>query len=158
VEYFTVLKERGHFIVGLNDDENNAMQNSVPDEEFTDEDLRLGRKACQYIDVLCLISAIVCAGIAWFVLAHVPWNTRMPYDGRFDRSGSGIPMQMAMLIVFTVLFLFWRSGRKPDAHRMRKGSRAGTYILGTAMIVGCVVGQLVLGESVLTAGGYFGNK
>ena len=107
--------------------------------------------------MLCMIVALLCVGIAGFVFTHVPWDTRMPYDGRFDRSGNGIPMQMAMLIVLLVLFLFWRSGRKPDAHRMRKGSRIGTYILGTAMIMACLAGQWVMGESILTAGGYFGS-
>lgn len=139
------------------DDENGAKGNSEAKDDFTDEDLRLGRKACRYIDILCVIVALLCVGIAVFVFTHVPWDTRMPYDGRFDRSGNGIPMQMAMLIVFLVLFLFWRSGRKPDAHRMRKGSRVGTYILGTAMIMACLAGQWVMGQSILTAGGYFGT-
>lgn len=37
--------------------------------------------------------SLVAPRTAIFVLMNVPWDTRMPYDGRYNRSGSGIPTQ-----------------------------------------------------------------
>jgi hypothetical protein len=131
-----------------------AGKETAPDG-FSEEDLQLGKNASKFVSVLCVIAFVACVGIAIFVFMNVPWDTRMPYDGQYNRSGNGIPMQIAMLISLVVLFLFWRSGGKPDAHHMRKASRVGLYILGTAMVMGCVVGQWIMAESILTAGGYF---
>ncbi len=100
------------------------------------------------------IAFAACVGIAVFVFINVPWNTRMPYDGKFDRSGSGIPMQIAMLAGLVLLFGIWRAARKADAHHMRKGSRVGAYIFGTAMILACAVSQWVMASGILIAGGY----
>ncbi len=77
----------------------------------------------------------------------------MPYDGEYDRSGRGIPMQIAMLPCMLLLIGIWRAGTTPNAHHMRKGSRVGTYILGSGLIAVCVVGQWVIAESILEAGG-----
>jgi hypothetical protein len=123
--------------------------------ELTQRDLRLGKKAFRVKTVLCGIGFFACLGIAIFVFLSVPWHTRMLYDGKYSRDGSGIPMQIAMLPCLAVLLGFWRSGRKPDAHHMSKGSRTVYYILSPAIIVGCVWGQWTMGESILTAGRYF---
>jgi hypothetical protein len=105
--------------------------------------------------VLCVVAFVACIGIAVFVFMNVPWETRMPYDGKYNRSGTGIPMQIAMLPMLVVLFGFWRSGKKPDAHHMGKGSRVAYYILAPAIIMACGVGQWVMGQVILTNGGYF---
>jgi DNA-directed RNA polymerase specialized sigma24 family protein len=63
----------------------------------------------------------------------------MPYDGKFNRSGSGIPMQIAMLVGLVLLFGLWRAARKPGAHHMRKGSQVGAYIFGSGMILACAI-------------------
>lgn len=123
--------------------------------ELTKGDLALGKKAVRFKTVFCAIGFVLGLGIAIFVFLSVPWDTRMPYDGKYSRDGSGIPMQIAMLPCLAVLFCFWRSGRKPDAHHMGKGSRVAYYILAPAIIVGCVWSQWVMGESILTAVGYF---
>ena len=122
---------------------------------FAEQDLLLGKTAAKLMRALCVAGFVVCLGIGIFVSLNVPWDTRMPYDGKYDRSGSGIPMQIAMLPCLVVLFGFWRGGRKPDAHHMRKGSRVGLYILGTGIVVAGVVGQWIMGDAILTAGGYF---
>lgn len=127
----------------------------APPGKFTAQDLLLGKKACKFMDILCVIAFVASLGIAAFVFTHVPWNTRMPYDGKYNRSGSGIPMQIAMLPCLLVLFGLWRSGRKPDAHQMTKGGRIGLYIFGTAMVLACAVGQWVMANGILIAGGYF---
>jgi hypothetical protein len=129
--------------------------NEDPPGAFTEQDLLLGKKASTFMDVVCVIAFVACIGIAVFVFINVPWNTRMPYDGKYNRSGTGIPMQIAMLPCLLVLFGLWRSGRKPDAHHMRKGGRVGVYVFGTAMILACAVGQWVMGQAILTEGGYF---
>jgi hypothetical protein len=126
----------------------------LPDK-FTEEDLLLGKKACEFLGVLCVIAFVACVGIAVFVFINVPWNTRMPYDGKFNRSGSGIPMQIAMLVGLVLLFGLWRAARKPDAHHMKKGSRVGAYIFGSGMILACAIIQWVMASSILIAGGYF---
>lgn len=124
-------------------------------DKFTEADLLLGKKACKFLIVLCVIAIVVCVGIAVFVFTNVPWNTRMPYDGKYNRSGTGIPMQIAMLPGLIILFGLWRSARKPDAHHMRKGSRVVAYITGMGMILACAVGQWVMASGILIAGGYF---
>lgn len=124
---------------------------------FSAEDLRLGRKATRNIRVLCVAALVASAANAGFVFLNVPWDTRMPYDGQFDRSGNGIPMQIAMLPCLLLLIRIWWDGRRPDAHRMRKGSRIGTYILGSGLIGVCVLGQWVVGQTILEAGGYLGG-
>ncbi|MET0978921.1 MAG: hypothetical protein ABWX63_08900 [Paeniglutamicibacter terrestris] len=121
---------------------------------FTEEDLLLGKTAVKFMRALCVVGFAASLGIAMFVFMNVPWATRMPYDGKYNRSGNGIPMQIAMLPCLVVLFGFWRAGKKPDAHEMRKGSRIGLYVVGTAIVVAAVAGQWVMGEAILTAGGY----
>lgn len=121
---------------------------------FTEEDLLLGKKASKFMDTLCVIAFVACVGIAVFVFINVPWNTRMPYDGKYSRSGTGIPMQIAMLPCLLVLIGLWRSGRKPDAHQMTKGGRTGVYVFGTAMILACAGAQWRMASEILITGGY----
>ncbi|MEG9250255.1 hypothetical protein V6S67_19360 [Arthrobacter sp. Soc17.1.1.1] len=106
------------------------------------------------MDILCVIAFVACVGIAVFTFTNVPWDTRMPYDGKYNRSGTGIPMQIAMIPCPLVLIGLWRSGRKPDAHQMTKVGRTGLYILGSAMISACAIGQWVMASGILIAGGY----
>ncbi|MET4095037.1 hypothetical protein [Arthrobacter sp. UYCu712] len=98
---------------------------------------------------------VACVGIAIFVFMNVPWDTRMPYDGKYNRSGNGLPMQIAMLPILLVIFSLWRSGKKTGTHKMGQASRVVSYVFGTAIVVLGVVGQWVMGKSILTAGGYF---
>lgn len=124
------------------------------DENFTQMDIVLGKKALKLMMALCIIAFLACCCIAIFVFLNVPWDTRMPYDGKFNRSGSGIPMQVAMFVSLLLLAGVWFAARKPDAHKMNKGSRIGTYILGTGFILLIVVIQWVMANSILTAGGF----
>jgi hypothetical protein len=130
-----------------------ATDESVP-EGFTAEDLRLGRKATRNISILCVLAFVASVVIAGFVFLNVPWDTRMPYDGKYDRSGRGIPMQIAMLPCLLLLIRIWWDGRRPDAHHMRKGSRVGAYIFGGGLIGACVFGQWIMARGILVAGGY----
>lgn len=124
------------------------------DDNFTETDLFLGKKALKLMQALCIFAFLACCGIAIFVFLNVPWETRMPYDGKFNRSGSGIPMQIAMIVSMVLLAGIWLAARKPDAHKMRKGARIGTYGLGTGLILLVVVIQWVMGISILRAGGF----
>jgi hypothetical protein len=123
--------------------------------ELTEEDLRLGRRAVKLKTQMCILAFFVCAVIAIFVFETVPMNTRMAYDGKFNRSGTGIPMPIAMLPALIMLFILWRSGTKPDSHHMGKGSRVAYYILAPVLIIGCVVAQWTFAKSLLEAGGFF---
>lgn len=122
--------------------------------QLTEEDLLRGKKASKFLDVLCVIAFVACVGIAVFVLSSVPWDTRMPYDGKYNQSGSGIPMQIAMLPCLLVLVSLWQSGRKPDAHQMTKAGRFGVYVVGTAMVLACGGAQWGMASAILEAGGY----
>ncbi|WP_163163612.1 hypothetical protein [Arthrobacter sp. Alg241-R88] len=122
---------------------------------LTERDLRLGKRAVRLKTQLCAFAFLVCVGIAIFVFLSVPIDTRMPYEGRFNRSGAGIPVPAAMLPSLILLFLLWRSGAKPDSHHMGKGSRIAYYILAPVMILGCVVGQWTFARSILEASGFF---
>lgn len=51
----------------------------------------------------CAVAFLVCGGIAICVFLSVPWDTRMPYDGKFNRSGGGMPMQIAMFVSLGLL-------------------------------------------------------
>jgi hypothetical protein len=128
-----------------------AGDEAVP-EGFTEEDLRLGRRASRIIYLSCGVALVACLGIAAFVLVSVPLDTRMPYSSRFGRNG--IPAPIAMLPALVVLFGMWRAGRKPDAHHMRKGSRVGSYILGTVIIAVCVFFQGAFAQGILVEGGF----
>jgi hypothetical protein len=125
-----------------------------PQVALTDEDLLLGRKAAKYLNVLCACGLAACILIALFVFANVPWDTRMPYDGKYNRAGTGIPMQIAMLPILIVIIVLWRSARKADSHEMNKASRGVSYALGTAIVLGGILGQWTMGQTILVSGGY----
>lgn len=139
----------------VNDGVSSTAGKDDPADKLTEHDLLLGRKASRYIKILCLAGLLACVGTAIFVFMNVPWDTRMPYDGKYNRSGSGIPMQIAMLPILAVIFTLRRSATKPDSHQMNKASRVVSYVLGTAIVLGGVIGQWIMGQSILAAGGYF---
>jgi hypothetical protein len=88
----------------VNDGVSSTAGRDDPADKLTEHDLLLGRKASRYIKILCLAGFLACIGTAIFVFMNVPWDTRVPYDGRYNRSGSGIPMQIAMLPILAVIF------------------------------------------------------
>jgi hypothetical protein len=122
---------------------------------YSEEELLLGKKVTKIFRICCTVAFLVCVGIAIFVFTNVPWDTSLPYVGKYNRTGSGIPMQIAMLPCLIVLFGLWRSGKKPDAHHMGKGGRIAVYIFGTAMILACAIAQWVMASGILSAGGFF---
>ena len=126
-------------------------QNEVAPPEFTEEDLRLGRKVCKYIDILCVSALIICAGIALFVFLNVPWNTFHPDPGKY---GGYYPMQVTLALpLIGILFLGPRGRRrKPGDHHMRKGSRVASYILFTSIVLLCLWAQWVIAEQILEGG------
>lgn len=125
-----------------------------PQVAFSEEDLLLGRRAARYINILCACGLVVCILIALFVFANVPWATRMPYDGKYNRAGTGVPMQIAMLPILVVIIVLWRSARKADSHEMNSASRVVSYVLGTAIVLGGILGQWTMGQTILVSGGY----
>jgi hypothetical protein len=139
----------------VNDGVSSTAGKDDPAGKLTEQDLLLGRKASRYIKFLCGAGFLACVGTAIFVLTNVPWDTRMPYDGKYSRDGSGIPMQIAMLPILAVIFSLWRSATKPDSYQMDKASRVVSYVFGTAIVLGGVIGQWIMGQSILAAGGYF---
>ena len=141
-----VLGEDATGTLGLVKDERGAEKEHWLGE-LSEQDFLLGKRATQIIDIMCVLAFVACAGIAIYVFLSVPFSTRMDYSGQFGRNG--IPMPVAMLVILVVLFLFWRTGKKPDAHHMGKAERIGLYVLGSGITVGCVVGQCVMAQSIL---------
>jgi hypothetical protein len=72
-----------------------AADEPVP-KGFTAEDLRLGKRAAGHVRIVSAVAFLTCVGITLFVFLNVPWDTRMPYDGKY--SSNGIPMQLALLV------------------------------------------------------------
>ena len=138
----------------VNKNEDNTANQEVPKIELTQHDLILGMRTVKYVKTICLIAFIVCMMIAIFVFMNVPLDTKMPYDGKYNRSGGGIPMPMALAMALIALVVFWRTGKKPEAHHMGKGSRVATYIVATVMVAGCVYFQFIFAEAILVEGGY----
>jgi hypothetical protein len=123
-------------------------------DQLTQDDLRLGQKAAKYTRILCVVGSVVCLAIALFVFMSVPWDTRLPYDGKYNRSGSGIPMQVAMIPALAVLVGFWISGRKPDAHKMNRASRGVAYRYGYNHFLGLRCRASYLGARGSSCGRY----
>jgi hypothetical protein len=121
---------------------------------FMGEELRLSKKDAKNLSLLCLGGLLICIGMAVFTLASVPWDTRMPYDGKYNRSGSGIPMQIALLPIFVPLFGIWRSVKRPEAKPRTQAGRVRAYVLMVVFISVCVVGQWTFVNGILVAGGY----
>jgi hypothetical protein len=129
-----------------------TQQNVMVPEGFTEEDLRLGRNACRYLDILCISALVACAGIAVFVFLNVPWNT---FHADPRKYGGYYPMQIVLalpLIGILILGPRGRRRRKPDDHHMRKGSRVVLYILGTSMVLLCVWAQWVMAGQIIDSG------
>ena len=122
-----------------------------PARELTEEDLLLGKKTVRVIEIMCLAAIAVCAGIAVFVFASVPLDTKLPYNGQFGRNG--IPMPIAMLAVFLVLTGLWRATKKPDAYHLSKGARVRVPILGAVLILAFVGAQWAMAHAILVEGG-----
>lgn len=124
-----------------------------PRMRLSEQDLLLGKKASKYSAVICAVAFAVSLCIAIYVMLSVPLETRMPYSGQYGRNG--IPMPFALLPVLFVLSGLFRGSIKSDSHHMGKGSRGGLYIIGTGMVIGCVVLQWVFAKSILIEGGAF---
>lgn len=123
-------------------------------EGYTVEELRLGKKDARNLSLLCIGGLLICIGMAVFTLTSVPWDTRMPYDGKYNQSGSGIPMQIALLPVFVPILGIWRSVKRPEAKPRTQAGRVRAYVLLAVFISVCVLGQWVFVNGILVAGGY----
>ncbi|MFL4474223.1 hypothetical protein ACIPVK_09505 [Paeniglutamicibacter sp. MACA_103] len=123
--------------------------------QLTEEDLLLGRRVVKYTSLLCVISLIACLAAAVFVFLNVPADTRMPYDGKYDRSGAGIPMQIVLLLAPAFIIKLWWPSRKPDAHHMNRASRIVISTLKSIFVALCLIFQWIFAKEILTVGGYF---
>lgn len=123
-------------------------------EGFTAEQLRFSWKDARILSLICVGALVVCIGMAVFVFTSVPWETRMPYDGKYNYSGSGIPMQIALLPVLVPILGTWRAVARPEKSPRTKAGRIRAYILVAVFVSVCMLAQWTLSESILVAGGY----
>jgi hypothetical protein len=123
-------------------------------EGFTAEQLRFSWKDARILSLICVGALVVCIGMAVFVFTSVPWETRMPYDGKYNYSGSGIPMQIALLPVLVPILGMWRAVARPEKSPRTKAGRIRAYILLAVFVSVCMFAQWTLSESILVAGGY----
>jgi hypothetical protein len=123
-------------------------------EGFTAEQLRFSQKDARNLSLLCVGALVVCICMAVFVFTSVPWETRMPYDGKYNRSGSGIPMQIALLPVLVPILGMWRASRRLEKSPRTKAGRIRIYILLAVFVSVCMIAQWTMSEEILVAGGY----
>lgn len=138
-------------MAALMNDDARASGDSDSESGLTPEDLELGKKAVKFVSLLSVIALVVALGISFYVFMSVPWDTKLPYNGRFGRNG--LPMPFVMLLCLILLVMFWRVGKKPTAHHMGKAARGAYYVIAPAMILGVVWGQWILARSILVEGG-----
>lgn len=126
----------------------------IDGEGFTAEQLRFSKKDARNLSLICVGALVVCIGMAVFVFTSVPWETRMPYDGRYNRSGSGIPMQIALLPVLVPILGMWRAIARPEKSPRTKAGRIRIYILVVVFVSVCTIAQWTFSEGILVSGGY----
>lgn len=78
----------------------------------------------------------------------------MPYDGKYNRSGSGIPMQIALLPVLVPISGMSRAVARPEKSPRTKAGRIRIYVLLVVFVTLHVFGQWIMAEEILVAGGY----
>lgn len=137
-------------VASMNDDISSE-EKKIGSEGLTAEDLELGKKAIKFASNLSAVALVVGVAITIYVFMSVPWDTMVPYEGRYGRNG--LPMQVGMFLCLFMQFLLWRVGKKPTAHHMGKTSRGAYYVLAPMMIVGVVWGHWIIAKSVLVEGG-----
>lgn len=124
---------------------------SAPRSSFTDEELRLGKRAMNYMLIICVLAIVSCLGMAIYVFQAVPLNTVLPYEGRHARNGMPVLIAMLLPLVFPAGLL--RAARKGDADQMHTGSRRTAYILGSVLVFGAIWAQGYLAHWSLVQGG-----
>jgi uncharacterized membrane protein YozB (DUF420 family) len=139
-------------VVSKNED--SGQKNEDSEDVLTEQDLILGKKVTKYMRTICVAAFMVCMAVAVFVFISVPLDTSVPYDGKYNRGGGGVPMPITLVLFPVALILLWRTGKKPDAHHMGKGARVAAYIIGTVLVGVCVYYHFVFAEGILVEGGY----
>lgn len=121
---------------------------------FNAEQLHVSRKDARNLSLICVGALLACVGIAVFVFMNVPWETRMPYEGKYNQSGTGIPMQVAMLPVLVPILGIWRAVGRPEKNPRTKAGRVRAYVLAVAFATVCLIVQWTMANAILVAGGY----
>ncbi|WP_157370946.1 hypothetical protein [Arthrobacter sp. Leaf141] len=121
---------------------------------FSADQLKVTKKDATNLSLMCICAILACLGIAVFVFMNVPWETRMPYDGKYNRSGNGIPMQIAMAPVLVPIFGIWRAVSRPDKNPRTKAGRIRGYVLAVVFLLICILVQWTMANAILVAGGY----
>ncbi len=132
-----------------------------PQESHTLNGLPLGKKATQFIDIICIATFALLLGIAVFVLMNVALDTRTPYEGVFggivNPGREGIPAPIAMLICPVAVLLCWLTGRMSDLQETPERFTTRRFLQISTMLViiffGVLIGQMVLNEA-----GYFSGR
>lgn len=124
---------------------------TAPRSSFTEEELRLGNRAMNYMRIICVFAIVACLGMAIYVFQAVPLDTVLPYDGRY--ASNGMPVLIAMLLPLLFPAGLFRAARKSDADQMHIGSRRMAYILGSVLVFGAIGAQGYLAQWSLVQGG-----
>ena len=119
---------------------------------LTERELELGNYASRYLTRLCWMSCAASTVLAVWLFLQVPLNTMVP--GRIYRYGDGdqVLAVLPMLLPPAWALMLERTGRKPDAGHMGKGSRRGLIIGGSALVIWPVYFQLHFVARALTEG------
>ena len=120
---------------------------------FSAEQLRYSWKDARILSFIFVGAFLACVGVASYVFANVPWDTRMPYDGRYNQAGTGIPMQIALLPVLVPILGFWRAVRRPEKEPRTKAGRVRSYVIAVFAAAVCIFAQWTMAGAILVAGG-----
>lgn len=125
---------------------------SHPMGELTRRDRVLGKR-CVRFSAIVSAAALVCSiAISWYLLATVPWNTRLEVSGRTTGSVSA---PLFMLLCTFIHLYFARMSRKEDGD-LRPKARFYSYVLLSVMTVVFLYGQWWVAGRYLVAAGLAG--
>ncbi|GAA3287644.1 hypothetical protein ACFFON_06360 [Arthrobacter citreus] len=125
---------------------------SHPMGELTRRDRALGKRCVRFSGIVSAAALICSIAISWYLLATVPWNTRLEVGGRTSGSVSA-PFFMLLCVLMHLQFV-WRS--RKEKTDLRPKARFYGYILLPVMTVVFLYGQWWVAGRYLVAAGIAG--
>lgn len=122
---------------------------SHPMGELTRRDRVLGKRHVRFTGIVSAAALVCSIAISWYLLATVPWNTRLEVDGRYS---GDIPAPLFMFLCVNTHFQFTRMGRKEKTD-LRPKARSNSYVLVSVTTVFALYLQWwIAGRYIVAAG------
>jgi hypothetical protein len=122
---------------------------SHPMGELTRRDRVLGKRYVRFSGIVSAAALVCSIAISWYLLATVPWNTRLEVGGRYSGDVSAL---LFMFLFVVTHFQFTRmSGKEKTA--LRPKARSNGYVLVSVMTVFILYVQWwIAGRYIVAAG------